>query len=216
MARIEHRNRMNASIWGLWALSSLAAWAVFHPAGSDFLRDALQFSLGGALATLLHGWLLARLFLRGGAARLWRASAGIWFVFGLVVAPLPWDRLSEDRSEGIYLLGLLGVTLAAGLLQWLALRRAAHGMGVWIVLPALAVACGFALTGVGIPTLAAPLQWGSRLGWGLWHTILGALFGLIYGVFTGTALRVLLRRPAETEHSESARIGEEDPPSGRG
>jgi hypothetical protein len=166
-------------IWFLWLIASAWGWGVGMytpygtPGGIETLQSAppvvlagfLGVATGAILVAVLH-WLILRRHVTG-ATRWLLTPLGATAVVGAVVFGLG----AIDADVG-WVVGTGSYGLAAGLLQWPVLRRQIPQAGWWV----------FASTAGWI----AGVPYGEYVGWnGL---------GAVYGIATGTALVLLLRR----------------------
>lgn len=182
--------------WLLWVLATVAAWALTAPFGTD--NELLRMPASGAAMALLHVAIVQRFVARAGWWR-WGALAfcGPWLATAVLHAILPWESWSEGRGELTFFLSLAALGIVSGIAQWRALRPYLVAEAVWLAVPFVALLVS--LIGMGTLNVALiPPGMTGQLdvigGWSGMFLILNVVFGLYYGVISGTALVLLGRR----------------------
>jgi len=126
------------------------------------------------------------------------------FFVGFAIAGPPAD----------FVLGILMVGLAGGIVQWLAMREGVKRAGWWVPANTLGMTAG-ALVGLVIVFASAEAVLGvafldTDLGFAVVMTIFGALAGAVGGAITGAVLVRLLRDPASEEQAAAVGASQAD------
>lgn len=183
--------------WLLWVLASVAVWMLAAPMDDDTL---LRLAVGGAVVTLVHVAIVQRFVALAGW---WRwgvlGFCGPWLATAVLYAMLPWETWPEGRVERTMFWSLVALGIVSGIAQWWVLRRYLVAGLVWLVVPFMTLLVS--IIGMGaLNSVLIPLGMDRRLnmigGWSGIAVIVNVVFGLYYGVISGTALLLLSRRRA--------------------
>ncbi len=186
--RYEFTGRRALAIWLTWTATSAVAWLAVHPLGTTVQRDVLLLFAGGAVASVLHGFVLWSRTLGQDVRLAWLvASLLAWAVAGVATVAVPWENAFSLSSEGGFVLFVAAVGLLVGAGQAWALGQLRRSR-MWVVIPACSlVAAFFMATG-----FSNRLEQSGN--WDLLYRdadarfrAVGFLYGTTYGALTGAA-----------------------------
>jgi hypothetical protein len=186
--RYEFTGRRALAIWATWTAASAVAWLAVHPLGSTAERDVLLLLAGGALASVLHGFVLWSRTLGQDVRLAWLvASLLAWAVAGVATVVVPWQSAFSLSSDGGFVIFVAAVGLLVGAGQAWALGHLRRSR-TWVLVPACALVAAFFLATGFSRRLEAS---------GVWAAVYadadarfrteGLLYGAAYGALTGAA-----------------------------
>jgi hypothetical protein len=186
--RYEFTGRRALAIWLTWTAASAVGWLMVHPQGSTLQRDVLLLFAGGAVASVLHGFVLWSRTLGQDIRLAWLvASLLAWAIAGLATVYVPWENAFSLSTDGGFVLFIAAVGLLVGAAQSWALGHLRRSRA-WVVVPACSLVAAFFLATGFSSRLEASGRWDVFYGDvdGRLRAD-GFLYGTAYGALTGAA-----------------------------